>query len=271
LREFGYVYGKQIVNPRAFCIQTECRYLMTTNSMPRPDLIGFATRPTVLVADDDDNTVSLLKLSLERAGARVLPANSGAQALRQTFEHRPDVALLDIGMPGMDGFAVCQRLRDLSDMPIIMVTAFEGRESLANAFASGADDYITKPFDTAELLARIQACLRRAPKSNTVEDSLILGQGDLVIDLRRHQVWVRQEDVHLTKTEFDLLVYLARNPGRVLTHAMLRAAISLDDSAIGQASLKQFIAGLRKKIELDPRNPQWLVSEHGVGYALVIH
>jgi len=231
---------------------------------------GFKTRPTVLVVDDEEATVTLLKLSLERAGARVLPAYSGSQALRQTFDHRPDVVLLDILMPDVDGFTVCQRLRDLSDIPIIMVTAISGTENLTRAFTAGADDYVTKPYDMGELLVRIQACLRRAPSVLEAEDSLVFGKGELIIDLQRHRVWVRQQAIHLTKTEFDLLVYLARNHGRVLTHAMIRTALSIVDSPAGQARLKQFISGLRRKIEADPQNSRWLVSEHGVGYALII-
>jgi two-component system, OmpR family, KDP operon response regulator KdpE len=252
-----------------FRVKTE-RRVVNIEIIANPTLTSFATRPKVLVVDDDDNMVTLLKLALDRAGVRVLTANSGSQALRQTFEHRPDVVLLDIGMPNMDGFTVCQRLRDLSDLPIIMVTAFDGPEYVTRAFAHGADDYVTKPFDIAELTARIQVCLRRAPNGTEREETLVLGKGELIIDLHRHRVWVRQQDVHLTKTEFDLLIYLARNQGRVLTHGQIRSAIAVEDSVIGQASLKQFVSGLRKKIELDPRDPKWLVSEHGVGYALVM-
>jgi two-component system KDP operon response regulator KdpE len=202
-----------------------------------------------------------MKVGLERAGARVLTARSGSQALRQTFEHRPDVILLDINMPTVDGFTVCQRLRDLSDLPIVMVTAIDSPEHVTRAFDCGADDYVTKPFEFGELTARIQACLRRAPKGTGSMDTLVLGKGELIIDLKRHRVWVRQEDVHLTRTEFDLLVYLARNQGHVLTHAQIRGALAVEDSMIGQASLKQFISGLRKKIEVDPRDPKWLISE----------
>ena len=252
-----------------FTANTEFSRMSTSHVVP-PVRTNFVTRPTVLVVDDDENTLDLLKLALERAGARVLTANLGSQALRQTFEYRPDLVLLDISMPDVDGYTVCQRLRDLSDMPIIMVTAFDAPEYITRAFASGADDYVTKPYDTAELTARIQACLRRAPKDTGSLDTLALGKGELIIDIRRHRVWVRQEDVHLTRTEFDLLLYLARNRGRVLTHAQIRAAIAVEDSPTGQASLKQFVSGLRKKIELDVRNPRWLISEHGVGYALMM-
>jgi two-component system KDP operon response regulator KdpE len=243
---------------------------MNTEIGGHPKPISFTTRPTVLVVDDQDNSTAILKLALERYGARVITADSGARALRQTFEHRPDVILLDIAMPEVDGFTVCQRLRDLSDMPIIMLTAYDHPEQVTRAFACGADDYVTKPFELTELTARIQACLRRAPKGTGALDNLVLGQGELIIDLARHRVWVRQQDVHLTKTEFDLLVYLARHHGRVLTHAQLRAAIAIDDSPIAQTSLKQFVSGLRKKIEPYPSSPKWLISEHGVGYSLVI-
>jgi two-component system, OmpR family, KDP operon response regulator KdpE len=243
---------------------------MTAQMTISPILTVATGHASILVVDDDENTVRLLKFTLERAGARVLSATSGPQALRLTFEHRPDVILLDIRMPEMDGLTFCQRLRDLSDVPIIMITALNGSEYVTGAFAVGADDYVLKPFDTAELLARIQVCLRRVSKAPQAEDNLVLGQGALIIDLCRHSVWVRGTEVHLTRTEFDLLVYMARNRRRVLTHSMLMAAIRGDELVVGHDSLKQFIGTLRRKIELDVRHPQWLLSEHGVGYVLVL-
>ena len=151
-----------------------------------------------------------------------------------------------------------------------MVTAFAHIDNVTSSFAAGVDDFIGKPFDNGELLARVQACLRRVRNGGEKEDSLILAKGELVIDLRRHNVLVRQHEMHLTRTEFDLLVYMARNRGRILPHSMLKAAIWGDEAAVGHDSLKQFIGALRKKIELDPRKPQWLVSEHGVGYILLL-
>jgi DNA-binding response OmpR family regulator len=243
---------------------------MLTQTRMNPMVTSGMERATVLVVDDDEAMVKLLALTFERAGARVITATSGQQALRQTFEHRPDVVLLDLSMPDMDGLAVCQRLRDMSDVPVIMVTAFDGTDNVTGAFAAGVDDFVGKPFDNGELLARVQACLRRVRNTGENEDDLILGKGDLVIDLRRHNVWVRQRMMHLTRTEFDLLVYMVRNRGRILSHAMLKSAIWGDDTVVGHDSLKQFIGSLRKKIELDPRNPQWLISEHGVGYILLL-
>jgi two-component system KDP operon response regulator KdpE len=173
-------------------------------------------------------------------------------------------------MPEMDGLTLCQRLRDLSDVPIVMLTAFDSIDNVTSAFAAGADDFVCKPFETSELLARIQSCLRRGPKTGQTEDNLVLYKGDLIIDLYRHRVSVRQRIIHLTRTEFELLVYMARNRGRILTHAMLESAVWGDAEQVGRESLKQFISALRKKIELDCRYPQWIVSEHGVGYGLLV-
>jgi len=243
---------------------------MTAHMAMGPILTAATDRATVLIVDDDENMVKMLALIFEKAGARVITAMSGIQALRQTFEHRPNVILLDLSMPEMDGFTVCQRLRDLSEVPIIMLTAYDDVDKVTNAFSVGVDDFVAKPFDTAELLARVQTCLRRVPHNTESNDSIILGKGELVIDLRRHTIWVRHKNIHLTRTEFELLVYMARKRGRILSHDLLRSAIWGDTTGVGHDSLKQFIVALRKKIELDSRHPQWLVSEHGVGYALIV-
>lgn len=233
-------------------------------------VIGTTARPRILLADDDENTIRLLAVMFERAGIEVLSATSGPQALRLTFEHHPDVILLDVKMPDMDGLTVCQRLRDLSDVPIIMVTALTGSDCVREAFAAGADDYVTKPFDTAELVARVQVCLRRAAKASEPHENLVLGHSELIIDLRRHRTTVRGREIHLTPSEFELLVYMARNHGRVLTHEMLMAALRGDAAVNWQGTLKQFIRTLRTKIENDPCRPQWLLSERGIGYVLAL-
>ena len=243
---------------------------MTAQMTIGPILTASTDHATVLVVDDDDALTKILTLAFERAGARVIAVTSGVQAVRQTFEQRPDVVVLDLSMPEMDGLTVCQRLRELSDVPIIMITAFDGLENVTSAFAAGVDDFLAKPFDISELLARVQVCLRRARKNKETGDSLVLGKGDLIIDLRRHCIWVRQQTVHLTRTEFELIVYMARNRGQILTHDILKSAIWGNAAGVGHDSLKQFISALRKKIEPDSRHPQWLVSEHGVGYALLV-
>src|SRR5258708_1660025 len=212
-----------------------------------PTVNSGSRRPAVLVVDDDEDIGQLLKLALERAGTQVALATSGPHALRLAFEHRPDIILLDINMPEMDGLTVCRRLREFSDVTIIIITALPEADYVTSAFAAGADDYVMKPLDISELLIRVQACLRRASKATENEDSLILGEGDLVIDLRRHSISVRQQAVHLTRTEFDLLMYLARNRGQVLTHAMLTAAIWGGNEVVGHDSLKQSIMARRRQ------------------------
>jgi two-component system KDP operon response regulator KdpE len=237
---------------------------MTTYSPTRTGL-------KVLVVDDNQDHIDLLRMILERAGMRVIEANSGLEALRATFNHHPDVILLDIMMPGMDGFTTSQRLRELSDTPILIVSAKSQTDDITRAFELGADDYVVKPYEARELLARLQACARRSPNnSNTEEESpIMLGNGDLVIDPARHRTTVRQLEIKLTKTEFELLLYLARNRGRVLTHAMIMEAVWGQDAYVSKGTLKQFMLSLRKKIEQDPNSPQWLVNEHGIGYALI--
>lgn len=233
--------------------------------------ISSKTGLKVLVVDDNQDHIDLLRMILERAGMRVIEANSGLEALRSTFNHHPDVILLDIMMPGMDGFTTSQRLRELSDTPILIVSAKSQTDDITRAFELGADDYVVKPYEARELLARLQACARRSPNNNNTEDEspIMLGNGDLVIDPTRHRTTIRQQEVKLTKTEFELLLYLARNRGRVLTHAMIMEAVWGQDAYVSKGTLKQFMLSLRKKIERDPNSPQWLVNEHGIGYALV--
>jgi two-component system KDP operon response regulator KdpE len=227
-------------------------------------------RPKVLVVDDDEPMARLIRVALEKAGAEVGLALSGREALRLVFDERPHVVLLDIAMPAMDGYTVCERMRDLTDVPIIMVTALDDADHVTKAFAAGADDYITKPFQISELLARVQVCLRRATRTDTSGETLVLGHGELIIDLRGHSVWAGQRQIHLTRTEFELLTFMARHRRRVLTHAALKQAIWGDEAATDLDSLKHFVGTLRRKIEPDPQRPRWLVNEHGIGYVLML-
>jgi|SRR5579859_2334910 len=227
-------------------------------------------RPKVLVVDDDEPILRLIALGLEKAGAEVCLATSGREALRLVFDERPNVVLLDISMPAMDGCMVCERLRDLSDMPIIMVTAFDTADNVTKAFAAGADDYIAKPFQISELLARVQVGLRRAGHSDRHDETLVLGHGELIIDLRRHRVSVGQREIHLTRTEFELLTFMARHRGRVLSHATLNQAVWGDEDSVDLDNLKHFVGTLRRKIEPDPGHPRWIMNEHGIGYILTL-
>jgi two-component system KDP operon response regulator KdpE len=197
-----------------------------------------------------------------------MTAGSGLQAIRANYDGRPDIILLDLMMPEMDGYTAIQRLRELSDVPILIISAKTQPADIARAFELGADDYITKPYEQWELIARIQAALRRAGSIDNDEEFISLGNGDMVVDLLRHRVMVKQGEVKLTKTEFELLVYLARNRGRVLDHGMILDAVWGTDSEVSKDTLKQFILSLRKKIEEDPVQPRWIVNEHGIGYSL---
>jgi two-component system KDP operon response regulator KdpE len=222
----------------------------------------------ILVVDDDPRQVDLLTRVLEGKGLKVLPANTGLEAIRATFNHRPDAILLDLTMPDMDGFATSQRLRELTDTPIVVVSARTDIDDITRAFEAGADDYVSKPFDIRELVARIFACLRRAVGPTPDEGVISLYNGDLVVDTFRHRVLIRQNERRLTRTEFELLHYLAQNRGRVLTHSMILDAVWGQEAYVTKDTLKQFILSLRKKIEPNPNKPQWLMTEHGVGYAL---
>jgi two-component system KDP operon response regulator KdpE len=224
--------------------------------------------PKVLIVDDDPIQIDVLKRVLEGKGLQTLAATSGLEAIRATFNHRPDVVLLDLTMPDMDGFAATQRLRELTETPIVVVSARTHIDDVTRAFECGADDYLTKPFDVRELVARIFACLRRAAGPAPEEGVISLYNGDLVVDPYRHRVLIRQRESRLTRTEFELLHYLAQNRGRVLTHGMILDAVWGQEAYVTKDTLKQFILSLRKKIEPNPTQPQWLVTEHGVGYAL---
>jgi DNA-binding response OmpR family regulator len=223
---------------------------------------------TVLVVDDDRDHVNTLTKLLNNKGLRAIAAGSGLEAVRATYNHRPDVILLDLSMPEMDGFTAARRLRELTDTPILVISANTHINDVTCAFEAGADDYVTKPFDVAELVARIYACLRRSVTPAQEEGVISLYNGDLVVDPYRHRVLIRRAERKLTRTEFGLLHYLAQNRGRVLTHGMILDAVWGQDAYVTKDTLKQFVLSLRKKIEPNPNNPQWLVTEHGVGYTL---
>ncbi len=224
--------------------------------------------PKVLVVDDSQDQVEAMTHILEAKGLSVIPAYSGLEAVRAAFNHRPDVIVLDLVMPEMDGFTASRRLRELSDTPIVIVSACGHIDDVTRAFECGADDYVTKPFDVRELVARIFACLRRSAAPQAEAGVISLYNGDLVVDPYRHRVLIRQRESKLTRTEFELLHYLAQNRGRVLTHSMILDAVWGQDAYVTKDTLKQFILSLRKKIEPNPNSPRWLVTEHGVGYAL---
>lgn len=222
---------------------------------------------TILVVDDEEPLLNLLTAHLERNHFNVVLARSGAEALKVAFETHPDLVILDVMMPGLDGLTVCRRLREMSDLPIIMLTALSQEEDVVEGLTSGADDYITKPFGIDELLARIRTLLRR-PGVKAPTQLSTLSVGDLLIDLPRRKVVVRGERVNLTPTEYDLLVYLARHPNQVLDHRRLLTEVWGFEYVDQLDYLRLYVRYLRRKIEEDPSDPQMLMTERGIGYFL---
>jgi len=220
--------------------------------------------PNILMVDDDTHVLRSLRAALESHGYRVRSAVNGPTALEACAVERPDVVLLDLALPGLDGLEVCRRLRNWSRVPILVISARVHESQKVLALDAGADDFITKPFGTEELLARIRAALRRDQARRDEEP--VIQAGGLVIDLVARRVMVDGREVHLTPTEYELLRVLATNPDRVLTHTyLLRTALGsgYEDA---RDNLRTFIAQLRRKLEREPSRPRWIVTEPAVGY-----
>ncbi len=220
---------------------------------------------TILLIDDDLNLHSMLTRKLEPSGYRVLTAADGREGLRMAYENHPDLVILDVMMPEIDGFEVCTRLRDMTDVPILMLTAKSSEQDLVRGFEAGADDYLTKPYSLRELEVRIRALLRRYTSWGG-KPSSSYNDGTLRIDLNQEQVYRKGEQVHLTPTEFRLLSTLALNPGRVIPHTKLLAEVWGDGYTDAMSSLSLYVRYLREKLESDPKNPRYIRNRWGVGY-----
>ncbi len=219
----------------------------------------------ILVIDDEETTAQLLTILLEHRGFEVVKATRADDGLRKAYRNQPDLVLLDIMMPDIDGWEVCRRLRELSDVPIIFLTAKNDSRDIVRGLEMGADDYIVKPHDNDELVARIKAHLRRAPR-NAIQEELVFDGGAFRINLLNREVTVAGEPCHLTPKEFALLSVLARNAGRVLTRKELVSEAWGTEYADAIDSLKLYIHYLRKKIEQDPNHPAYILTSRGVGY-----
>jgi two-component system, OmpR family, KDP operon response regulator KdpE len=222
----------------------------------------------VLVIDDEETTVQLLTFLLERRGFEVIKAFSAEDGLRKAYRHQPDLVLLDIMMPDMDGWEVCKRMREMSDVPIIFLTARSEVKDVVRGLEMGADDYVVKPYDNEELVARIKAHLRRAPKPNMSEE-LIFNGGEFRINFMNREVKVRNEVKHLTPKEFNLLGVLVRNAGRVVPRNELVTEAWGDEYADAIDSLKLYIHYLRQKLEVDHERPEYILTSRGVGYRFI--
>jgi two-component system KDP operon response regulator KdpE len=220
--------------------------------------------PAILVVDDEPRVLDALRALLEGRGYVVQTARSGAQALDAVSAARPDVVLLDLAMPGVDGVEVCRRLRAWSPVPIVVLSARTEERQKVLALDAGADDYVTKPFGAEELLARIRAALRRERARRADEPTLRFGR--LIVERPARRVTVDGLEVHLTPTEYDLLQVLVANPDRVLTHRHLLTTVMGPGYEDALDNLRTFIAQLRRKVEAEPGRPRRIVTEPGVGY-----
>lgn len=223
------------------------------------------TNATILVVDDDKKTVDLIQLYLEKDGYRVLAAYDGRQALELARQKRPDLVVLDLMLPQVDGLDVCRILRAESKIPIIMLTARTTEEDKLLGLDLGADDYVTKPFSPRELLARVRAVLRRVAEAKTKGPPQVR-YDDLIVDLVRHEVRLREEPVHLTPREFKLLETLVREPGRAFTRLeLLHEVFGLDYEGL-ERTVDVHVMNLRKKIEPEPDHPRYVITVPGIGY-----
>lgn len=220
----------------------------------------------ILVIDDEEQIRRLLRVALEGHDYQIDEAISGRDGLRQAATFHPDLIILDLGLPDLSGMEVLQRIREWSQVPIIMLTVQEQESEKIKALDSGADDYITKPFSMGELLARIRVAMRHAAKT---DDEPVIVLGDLSIDLAHRLVAIKGIEVKLTPTEYDILKNLAIHAGRVLTHKQLLCKIWGKEYQKETHYLRIYIGQLRKKIEPDPTQPRYILTEPGVGYRLV--
>lgn len=221
---------------------------------------------TILVVDDDNGLRELIRINLEHEGYGVIQAANGVQCVQSVREQRPDMVILDVMMPEMDGVEACGKVREFSQIPILMLTAKVQSDDVITGLDRGADDYLLKPFNMDELSARIRALLRRVPPAYR---PLAAGNGQIQIDQQKREVRVRDEVVDLTPTEYHLLLILTENAGKVIEHETLLRAVWGQEYTRDNDYLKVYIWHLRRKIEEDPRNPSLLLTEWGVGYRLV--
>lgn len=220
--------------------------------------------PVLLVVDDEPQILRVMRASLPARGYEVRTAPGGEEALDEIRKEAPDLIVLDLVMPKISGLEVCRRVREFSSVPIIVLSAKGSESDKIAALDLGADDYVTKPFSLDELLARVRAVLRRSPAADANE--AVLKVGDLTIDVEERRVTVAGTEVKLTPKEFDVLKYLVRRSGKVVTHRALLQAVWGSESSEQTEYLRVFINQLRRKIEPDPQHPRYILTEPWVGY-----
>jgi two-component system, OmpR family, KDP operon response regulator KdpE len=224
--------------------------------------------PLLLIVEDDVQMRKFLRASLSSHGYRLVQAVNGSEGLSQAASYNPDLILLDLGLPDIDGLEVTKRLREWASAPIIVISARGQEDDKINALDSGADDYLTKPFGTGELLARIRVALRHSARGRQERTEPVLTVGELSIDLDKRTVHVAGVEVHLTPIEYKLLAILLKNAGKVLTHRQLLKDVWGPGYVNNTQYLRVYMVQLRHKLEADAARPRYLVTEPGIGYRL---
>jgi DNA-binding response OmpR family regulator len=222
----------------------------------------------ILVVDDEPRFVRLTEANLQTEGYEVLKAKNGKQAVEQTVSEKPDLVLLDVMMPEMDGFQACERIREFSTVPIIMLTAKGEEDQRVKGLNLGADDYIVKPFSASEMLARVRAVLRRAKRVNGEGGESVFTRGNLQIDFARAEVRLDGTPISLSATEYRLLLQFAHNAGNILTAEELLRNVCGPEYSEEKEILWVSISRLRQKLEKDPKSPELIVTHSGEGYSM---
>ena len=222
---------------------------------------------TILIVEDDKTIQNFLKVTLKTQNYNYIIAETGLSGLSLFYANRPDLVLLDLGLPDIEGIEVLKQIRQNSSIPIIVVSARTSETEKVMALDYGSDDYVTKPFSAAELLARIRAALRHCLKEKVSEPIFELDY--LKVDFERRHVWVKDQEIHLTPIEYKMLVLLITNRGKVLTHHFIQENVWGYETTDDYQSLRVFMANIRRKIEIDSSSPHFIITEVGVGYRFV--
>ncbi len=222
--------------------------------------------PTVLVVDDEKSLRDFVRRNLEVRNFKVKTASNGLEALAIFGTENIDLVILDIMMPHLDGLETTRRIRQTSVVPIIILTALGEEADKVHAFDMGADDYLTKPFGTGELLGRVKAVLRRARWSESPSDTEKIIRGEIIADIEQHKINLRGEVLKLTPTEFNLLVYMMHHAGKILSHRLILQNVWGPEYGEEAEYLRVYMGKLRQKIEIDPLKPEYLLTERGIGY-----